>query len=647
MKKNLLRGILTATLLTVSLAAFSNPVDVNSAKEIGKKFLINSVKAFAGKTDIECTLEYTLFNESNEPVLYVFNVDNGFVIVAAEDRISPILGYSYEGNFDANNINENAEYLLNDYKWTLDYMQTNNIEASEEVSEQWAMVKSNGRVVAEKNENTVDPLLTTTWNQGKWYNFLCPADPAGPNGHVYAGCVATAMSQVIKFWNYPAMGQGTHTYVPSGYQPQTANFGETFYNYSIMPDAVDSLTPYDQAFQVAQLMWHCGIGVNMMYSPTGSGAYSNDVPGVLINNFLYNSTTNYQSRYYNNNWDNQLRNELDQGRPLYYSGQDINGAGGHAFVCDGYDDNNMFHFNLGWSGLDNGWYPSNAINTTHGPYYFNSGQGAIFNCYPNPAYNGKAIAPSNFTVTPAENFGFSATLTWTNPSYTMNADSLTVMDIVVERDNVVIATIENVTANQELSYIDNGIEAFGAYAYSVYAVTDDGDGLPATKSAFIGPNCDITIAMHDSYGDGWNGAYIEIRNAAGGTLGTATIQSGNQNTVVFPLPIGTTKFYWHSGNWDSECSFEIYNSDNEVIYDSNGTPYSGLFLTYDNQCFTPLSGDANGDTFVNINDITTIIAFILEQNPQPFWITNADFNNDGSVNILDVIDIVNYIMSQK
>ena len=109
MKKNLLRGIITATLLTVSLAAFSNPVDVNSAKEIGKKFLTNSVKAFAGKTDIECTLEYTLFNDSNEPVLYVFNVDNGFVIVAAEDRISPILGYSYEGNFDANNINENAE----------------------------------------------------------------------------------------------------------------------------------------------------------------------------------------------------------------------------------------------------------------------------------------------------------------------------------------------------------------------------------------------------------------------------------------------------------------------------------------------------------------------------------------------------------
>lgn len=651
MKKiTFLKSATMALVMLCSINVFANPVGVERAEAIGKKFLLNSVDVYSNRPDISLELEYTQKDANGNPVLYVFNVDyKGFVIVSAEDRVSPILGYSFEGNFDAENISPNAEYILGDYQWTIDYVRSNKMDTGDEVRAQWEMVESTGRVTADKGTNAVEPLLSTTWNQNAYYNDLCPEDPEGPNGRVYAGCVATAMAQVINYWNYPAIGNGSHTFTPYGYPTQTANFGETFYDYTLMPDNLDENSSEEEVFQVAQLMWHCGIGVDMMYGNDGSGAYSSDVPYALINYFLYSDDMSFLYRPYNDpNWNNQLRANLDEGMPIYYSGSDVNGAGGHAFVCDGYDDNNMFHFNLGWSGNDNGYYPSNAINTEHGPYYFNSSQAAIFNVTPNESYWGRPAAPTNLVVTPAPEYALSATISWSNPTITMNAEPLSLMDIVVKRNDVIIATMENVNAGEELSVVDDGIEEFGAYTYYVYAVTEDGEGVSAVETAFIGPSCTITIDMHDTYGDGWNGASITLEDENGSVLGTATVASGEHgNTEEFQLPLGIVNFIWNEGNWDSECSFEIYNNDGEVIYDSTGEPVGGQFFSYDNQCMEPVIGDANGDLSVDVNDITTIVLAMLGQEPANYYPEYADYNADGIVNILDIVEIVNYIMSQK
>ena len=180
----------------------------------------------------------------------------------------------------------------------------------------------------------VSPLLTTTWDQGCYYNALCPSDPSGiyTCGHVYTGCVATAMSQIMKYHNFPPQGVGSHSYEDPPYGLQNADFGNTNYNWSSMPNNVtNSNTP------VATLMYHAGVSVNMQYSTSGSGAYNENVPYALMNYFNYNPeiVIQYKSNFSHlEDFKNLIRTDLNQQLPVYYSGS--NPSEGHAFVCDGY-----------------------------------------------------------------------------------------------------------------------------------------------------------------------------------------------------------------------------------------------------------------------------------------------------------------------
>ena len=227
-------------------------------------------------------------------------------------------------------------------------------------------------------DRDVAPLLATTWNQGCDYNADCPVDGDGPCGHVWAGCVATAMAQVMKYWAHPAQGTGSHGYTHSDYGYQYADFSAATYDWAGMPD------DYGED-DIAELLYHCGVGLEMDYSPWGSGAYTGtygypNVVSVLEDYFDYDPELDYlyKSDYSTYAWNSMLRNQLDAGRPLVYRGQ---GSGGHAFVCDGYQGGNYFHFNWGWSGSYNGYYYLNDL--TPGGYEFTIDQGAIFDIRPN------------------------------------------------------------------------------------------------------------------------------------------------------------------------------------------------------------------------------------------------------------------------
>ena len=648
MKKFLLKSLMFAMVLSATFTLRANPVDVNTAERIGKKFLENSVNYFSGKSNMDCSHVYTMYNEQGEPVLYVFNTDNydGFVIVSAEDCVSPILGYSYENKFNYENISDNLQYILGDYKATIEHVRTNKIAATAEIKAQWQMVKDNGRVTA-KGGKSVEPLCQTTWDQSALYNDLCPEDPDGPNGHVYAGCVATAMGQIMKFWNFPAQGSGSHTYYPYEYGTQMADFANTFYNFQAMPLALTEESTEEEIFQVAQLLWHCGISVNMDYSPDGSGAYSSIVPNAIINYFHYDDGATFQLRDETTNWDLLLRNDLNDGMPVYYSGSDDYGQGGHAFVCDGYDDNNMFHFNLGWSGYDNGYYPSNAINTENGPYFFNSWQGAIFGMKPDEEYVNMIMAPTNFTVTPAANNALSATLAWTTPSYTMSIAQLTgPFDIVVERNGEILTTLQNANPNETMTYTDNTIPENGGYYYEVYVVKDNVEGMRASQMINVGPTCPLTFHMHDSWGDGWNEAYISVRNSAGGEIATVTIDSPLEElTTTIDIPTGEITFVWVEGNYDSECSFEIENAAGDIIFQDE-SPEGGELFTYNNACGNQtLMGDANNDGQINIIDVQFMVNYIYDViTPEEINLENADFNEDGVVDVTDITQLVNHIV---
>ncbi|MCB5262467.1 MAG: C10 family peptidase [Candidatus Cloacimonetes bacterium] len=295
----------------------------------------------------------------------------GFILMAAEDRCIPVLGYSLESEFPHGDIPAHIAWYLDQYSRGLTEIRQN---PEWQIDESWDALRA-GDYSEYSYSRNVAPLLSTTWDQDYPYNYACPADASGPGGRVYAGCVATAMAQVMKKWNHPATGVGSHSYTASGYGNQSANFGSTTYNWAGMPNSISTVNN-----NVATLIYHCGVAVNMQYSPNGSAAYSEHARTALVNYFRYHNSAQYlsASSYPIANWATMLRNDLDLGRPIYYGGQGP--ESGHAFVLDGYQGTNSFHFNWGWSGYFNGYFYLTNLNP--GSQNFTQSQAAILNVYP-------------------------------------------------------------------------------------------------------------------------------------------------------------------------------------------------------------------------------------------------------------------------
>ena len=594
MKKTLvLIAILAVTIGTI----FANPIDQQRAMQIGQSFM--SVKS-AQKADIQLHLVYT--SATRDAVdYYVFNAvnGNGFVIVAGDDRVKPILAYSTSGAFDPNNTADGFEFTLNSFSTEIQYVRENNIEATADIKAEWKSVAETGYINNNREGNpVVGPLLLSTWHQNFPYNSQCPADPDGNGGYVYAGCVATAMGQVMKFWDYPAQGEGSYSYYPGGYPQQTANFGETEYHFELMPNDLDSLSTEEDYFYIAQLLHHCGIAVEMMYGANGSGAYSGDVPPALRTYFGYSCDdhiTNYGGGwwgpgYSNEDWTQMLKDGgLDEGIPLYYSGQDDSGAGGHAFVCDGYDENDYFHFNWGWSGKDDAWCPIGALNTTK--YAFNSMNGFTGHIIPDsPEYNNRPENITDFELVENEDMT-SVTINWTNPENNLNGEPLTSFSVNVYRNGELIFTTEG-TKGQRMNFVDENLEE-GLYQYSIIAENEYGFNRKSYAQILVGDKCDITFELTDDGGDGWKGACISVTTEDGQRIGAVTMTEGSAQTVVMPLLKGNLNFIWNHGwyhtseqyDTDYECHFTIKNSEDEVLYTS-GEHNDGIFLTYNNNCGT-------------------------------------------------------------
>ena len=336
----------TLMLMVFGFGLFAAPV----SKEAAQKIAVNFYKHYAvNKTDYSVADVVTQqYNGLTTFYIFIFN-SGGFAMVAADDAVIPILGFSADEPFDKNNTPPNAEAWFNSqYSEQIEYIVNSKLDNTQTLQE-WDKIRNNQ---FPSSKFAVAPLCTTIWDQGHYYNALCPAAPSGPGGHVYAGCVATAMAQVMKKWNYPTTGIGSHTYTDPTYGPQTANFGATTYNWTSMPNNVTSANT-----AVATLMYHCGVSVDMQYGAGGSSAPLIPVSASFINYFGYQNTAQLKlkSNYTTANWINLLKAELDASRPMVYGGVDA-GMGGHAFVCDGYNASDQFHFNWGWSGSYNGYF---------------------------------------------------------------------------------------------------------------------------------------------------------------------------------------------------------------------------------------------------------------------------------------------------
>lgn len=379
----------TAFLCSISTVLIAQSVDINTAKTIAKHHLATisgpSLKSTASKgknfqfTSVKATVE------NNDTLYYILNdtINKGFVIVSADKRAWPILGYSTERSFNEKKQPEAFTAWMETRKKEIESIKKNNLQPDSATIALWQNLSLKS---AATNSTSVEPLLKTKWDQGCYYNEMCPSDArSGYCGHVPTGCVATAMAQIMKYWNYPTTGKGSHSYLSAGYGVLEADFGSTTYQWSQMPNQV---TSDNEA--VAKLMLHCGISVDMRYGPGSSGSY--DPRDELVGHFNYSPEAENVDRkfYLESDWLNLLKTELDYGRPIWYQGSSApcNGVN-HAFVCDGYQNSDYFHFNWGWGGSYDGYYYLGNLNP--GSNSFSELQAAIIKISPNSlpdGYNG-------------------------------------------------------------------------------------------------------------------------------------------------------------------------------------------------------------------------------------------------------------------
>ncbi|MBN1337740.1 MAG: C10 family peptidase [Bacteroidales bacterium] len=380
------RNVLVLTLLTVlSIPLFAGIVPLDLARTVAVNAFSDKAMrylGFSGQNHLLISSEFTVTDEGEE-MYYIFNfLNTGHILISAEDAMVPVLGYSLGGEYSALNPAPNYLWLMEDYKNNIRWLRRNSIPQEKDIAEQWDRWTLYAGFVPSDNAKDVEPLLTSAWNQDWPYNYYCPQDPSGPGGRTYVGCVATAMAQNMYYWRWPDQGVGDVCYTPSQnpqYGEQCANFGDTHYNWDGMLDNSDTRVN----LPMAEIGYHCAVAVHMEFSPNGSGAYSTWVPFAIKSYFKYSSSAAYVERNTTawTTWKNYILDELNESRPVYYSGYEP-GGGGHAWNCDGYHSaDDMFHFNFGWSGFSNGWY------TIQNPGGFTSGHGYVKNFYPDdPSY---------------------------------------------------------------------------------------------------------------------------------------------------------------------------------------------------------------------------------------------------------------------
>lgn len=359
---------MTALLATTILSAWAKPVDERTALRVAENFWsLNNLGSHKNMTEVGSRL--------GVEEMYVFVCpEGGYVIVAADDCALPILGYSPTSRI-GDELPANMTEWLEGYTYEIRQMRQHGIEGSERVASEWHDLTAGEAPKAPLN-TPVAPLLTTTWGQGTYYNSMCPVEPTSQQ-HAATGCVGTAMAQVMKYWNHPQQGRGSSTYSHPRFGLQSADFGSTTYDWANMPNTLNANSTQQQIDAVATLMYQVGVSIVTNFAMSSEGGSSADP--ISRNGINYPCVENALRQYFDyapeifgakmsglgdEAWKELLKTEMDNSRPVIYSGFDF--TGGHCFVCDGYDSQDRFHFNWGWGGTSDGYFAIGSLNPSVG-----------------------------------------------------------------------------------------------------------------------------------------------------------------------------------------------------------------------------------------------------------------------------------------
>ena len=343
---NTMRLIAGLVFLSLSFFAYGKQLTPNEA-------LIRAIdvcpdlktRAFITSTEPDLTVVSPHNDSFNS--LFVFNIENGFMIVSADDSSVPLLGYSNTNNFDVDNIPPQLQWWLKGY--------------AAQIQENYDRNISYSKITTRDFQNKIDPLITTKWDQDSPYWNKCPVIR---NKNTYTGCGATAVAQVMNYHKWPVKPIGDKISYRDYNQLIEWDPSEVTFQWDKMLD-VYKRNEYseEEAEAVADLMFGVGAAINTYYDISGSGAYEAIYSPALFKYFDYSSDIKLVERdyYSKEDWENIILDQLNKKQPVVYTGYDRSIYYGHVFVCDGYDGEGYFHINWGWSGDSNGYYLLDAL----------------------------------------------------------------------------------------------------------------------------------------------------------------------------------------------------------------------------------------------------------------------------------------------
>lgn len=349
---------------TMCFNANADNIDAGAAHVIANNFLKQHAKNSPVSFNAPSTSDIRLVHAepsskvTGSNVYYVFNINGGgFIIIAGDDRASQVLGYSDKGKIDYNHMPEPLHDLLNNYKYDIEYLQTHQLNKSE----------LGIRQSLKNGHPGVEPMTVTSWGQETPYDMLTPT----VNGnHCKVGCAGVCMSQMIYFWKYPLSVGQLEPYYASYINDTVPGLPATEFDYSLMLKSychwdwdntrtIQDTYTTEQALEVAKLCRYVGQATQMNYSIDWSGTTGErKLATMKLFGYNPNATTIQLYNYNTATWENLIRDELDAGRPVMYAAYC---PAGHAFIVDGYDNEGLFHVNMGWYGTNDGWYHITAI----------------------------------------------------------------------------------------------------------------------------------------------------------------------------------------------------------------------------------------------------------------------------------------------
>lgn len=337
--------------LFISAFLIAEPISKEEALEKASSFMKQKMMR---KTSSGMKLVYSapkLSKAAENAYYYIFNINDGqgFVIVSGDDRTVPVLGYTDSGSYDPDNLPDNFRAWMQGYADAIEYLDKKDVKQ-----------KANPAITSGVI-SAIAPLVKTKWNQGSPYNNKCPILQS--TGEAAAtGCAATAMAQVMKYYEWP---KSATTSLP-GYTTRTQEINipslpSVVLDWNNMNNTYSGSETDVQTNAVAELMYYCGVSIHMDYD-RASGAVSADIADALKEYFDYDARTKHVDRgnYTLSEWKDLIYKELKEKRIVLYHGQ--SSGGGHAFVCDGCDGDGLFHINWGWGGTSDGYFELSVLN---------------------------------------------------------------------------------------------------------------------------------------------------------------------------------------------------------------------------------------------------------------------------------------------